>query len=168
MIPHWNILKIKWLEVCKVPLSSLHIKIKTQRKFFKTCDYFHADWFLCFQEVLSWEPSWDQLTLYWVWAPPSTAPALSCIQHDSKAKKWPITKDKWYLSKHRHQKKGFGSQTDHYNRVQFMIQCMVQIFLAFMSLYIGSRRRKWQPTPVLLPGESQAWGCRESDMTEVT
>ena len=38
-------------------------------------------------------------------------------------------------------------------------------------------RRKWQPTPVLLPGESQGWGslvgcrlwgCTESDMTEVT
>ena len=37
--------------------------------------------------------------------------------------------------------------------------------------------RKWQPTPVFLPGESQGWGslvgCRlwghtESDMTEVT
>ena len=38
-------------------------------------------------------------------------------------------------------------------------------------------RRKWQPTPVFLPGESQGWGslvgCRlwgrtESDRTEVT
>ena len=38
-------------------------------------------------------------------------------------------------------------------------------------------RRKWQPTPVLLPGESQGrgslvgcrlWGCTESDTTEVT
>ena len=38
-------------------------------------------------------------------------------------------------------------------------------------------RRKWQPTPVFLPGESQGWGdllgCRlwghtESDMAEVT
>ena len=38
-------------------------------------------------------------------------------------------------------------------------------------------KRKWQPTPVFLPGESQGWGslvgCRlwghkESDMTEVT
>ena len=38
-------------------------------------------------------------------------------------------------------------------------------------------RRKWQPTPAFLPGESQGWGslvgCRlwghtESDMTEVT
>ena len=38
-------------------------------------------------------------------------------------------------------------------------------------------RRKWQPTPVFLPGESQGrrslvgcrlWGLRESDMTEVT
>ena len=38
-------------------------------------------------------------------------------------------------------------------------------------------RRKWQPTPVFLPGESQGWGSlvgcgleghTESDMTEVT
>ena len=38
-------------------------------------------------------------------------------------------------------------------------------------------RRKWQPTPVFLPGKSQGrwilvgcrlWGCTESDMTEVT
>ena len=38
-------------------------------------------------------------------------------------------------------------------------------------------RRKWQPTPVFLPGESQGWGnlvgCRlwggtESDMTDAT
>ena len=32
--------------------------------------------------------------------------------------------------------------------------------------------RKWQPTPVFLPGESQGrgslWGRTESDMTEVT
>ena len=39
------------------------------------------------------------------------------------------------------------------------------------------RRRKWQPTPVFLPGESQGWGslvgchlwgCTESDTSEVT
>ena len=38
-------------------------------------------------------------------------------------------------------------------------------------------RRKWQPTPVFLPGESQGqrslvschlWGCTESDVTEAT
>ena len=38
-------------------------------------------------------------------------------------------------------------------------------------------RRKWRPTPVFLPGESQGrgslvgcrlWGCTESDITEVT
>ena len=38
-------------------------------------------------------------------------------------------------------------------------------------------RRAWQPTPVFLPGESHrqrslagysAWGCKESDTTEVT
>ena len=39
------------------------------------------------------------------------------------------------------------------------------------------KRRKWQPTPVFLPGESQGqgslvdcrlWGCTESDTTETT
>ena len=39
------------------------------------------------------------------------------------------------------------------------------------------RRRKWQPTPVFLPGESQGrgslvgghlWGCTEWDTTEAT
>ena len=39
------------------------------------------------------------------------------------------------------------------------------------------RRRKWQPTPVFLPGESHGqrnlvgyspWGRKESDITEVT
>ena len=38
-------------------------------------------------------------------------------------------------------------------------------------------RRKWQPSPEFLPGESRGqrnlagyspWGCKESDMTEVT
>jgi len=29
-------------------------------------------------------------------------------------------------------------------------------------------RRKWQPIPVFLPGESQGWGRTESDTTEVT
>ena len=28
-------------------------------------------------------------------------------------------------------------------------------------------RRKWQPTPVFLPGESQGWGCTELDTNEV-
>ena len=47
-----------------------------------------------------------------------------------------------------------------------------------LSLFIFMHwRRKWQPTPVFLPGESQGWGslvgCRlwgrtESDMTEAT
>ena len=48
------------------------------------------------------------------------------------------------------------------------------------KVYMGTFmdwRRKWQPTPVSLPGESQGrgslvgcrlWGCTESDTTEVT
>ena len=48
----------------------------------------------------------------------------------------------------------------------------------FLSLFTFMHwRRKWQPTPVFLPGESQGrgslvgcrlWGCTESDTTEVT
>ena len=47
-----------------------------------------------------------------------------------------------------------------------------------LSLFTSMHwRRKWQPTPVFLPGESQGWqslmgcrlwGCTESDTTEVT
>ena len=45
------------------------------------------------------------------------------------------------------------------------------------SSYGKNWRRKWQPTPVFLPGESQGrgslvgcrlWGCTESDTTEAT
>ena len=52
------------------------------------------------------------------------------------------------------------------------------IFTFHISLFTCMHwRRKWQPTPVFLPGESQGWGslvgCRlwgrtESDMTEAT
>ena len=45
------------------------------------------------------------------------------------------------------------------------------------TFHFHAGRRKWQPTPVFLPGESQGWGtlvgCRlwgrtESDTTEAT
>ena len=48
--------------------------------------------------------------------------------------------------------------------------------VVFVSITLGGGR-KWQPTPVFLPGESQGWGSLvgcclwgliESDMTEVT
>ena len=47
----------------------------------------------------------------------------------------------------------------------------------FRNFYTVTWRRKWQPTPVFLPGESQRqgslvgcrlWGRTESDITEVT
>ena len=64
-------------------------------------------------------------------------------------------------------------------RLQFMGSLRVRHDLATsLSLFTFMHwRRKWQPTPVFLPGESQGWGslvsCRlwgrtESDMTEVT
>ena len=49
--------------------------------------------------------------------------------------------------------------------------------LVFGSVQTFNWRRKWQPTPVFLPGKSQGWrslvGCRlwgrtESDTTEAT
>ena len=52
--------------------------------------------------------------------------------------------------------------------------------LLYINLYLGKDakgRRKWQPTPVFLPGESQGqgslvgcrlWGRTESDRTEAT
>ena len=52
----------------------------------------------------------------------------------------------------------------------FHFHCSLSLF-TFMHW-----RRKWQPTPVFLPGESQGrgdlvgcrlWGCTESDTTEV-
>ena len=58
------------------------------------------------------------------------------------------------------------------------------VFVLFVCLFFKirkhsgcRRRRKWQPTPVFLPGESQGrrslvgcclWGRTESDMTEAT
>ena len=52
------------------------------------------------------------------------------------------------------------------------------LYFAHERIYIYIHwRRKWQPTPVFLPGESQGqgslvgshlWGRTESDMTEVT
>ena len=53
-----------------------------------------------------------------------------------------------------------------------------QDWVTLISLFTFMNwRRKWQPTPVFLPGESQGrgslvgcrlWGRTESDMTEVT
>ena len=46
-----------------------------------------------------------------------------------------------------------------------------------LTIYYIPWRRAWQPTPVFLPGEFHGqrrvvvcspWGCKESDMTEVT
>ena len=58
------------------------------------------------------------------------------------------------------------------------LQSMGLLRVVSFSLFPFMRwRRKWQPTPVFLPGESQGWrslvGCRlwgrtESDTTEAT
>ena len=52
-----------------------------------------------------------------------------------------------------------------------------QARLSYFTFTFIHWRRKWQPTPVFLPGESQGrgslvgrclWGCTESDTTEAT
>ena len=64
-------------------------------------------------------------------------------------------------------------------RLQFMGSLRVgQDWVTSLSLFTFMHwRRKWQPTPVFLPGESQGrwslvgcrlWGRTESDMTEAT
>ena len=64
-------------------------------------------------------------------------------------------------------------------RLQFMGSLRVRHdWVTSLSLFtIMHWRRKWQSTPVFLPGESQGWGslvgcrlwgCTESDTTEVT
>ena len=54
---------------------------------------------------------------------------------------------------------------------------MLSVSGKFYSLLYSAWRRKWQPTPVFLPGESQGrgslvgcslWGRTESDTTEAT
>ena len=55
---------------------------------------------------------------------------------------------------------------------------MSDYFMVLLALFTFMQwRRKWQPTPVFLPGKSQGWGSlvgyhlwgrTESDMTEVT
>ena len=49
------------------------------------------------------------------------------------------------------------------------------IYFEFIFVYGVRGRMKWQPTPVLLPGEfhgqrslvgCSSWGCKESDLTE--
>ena len=53
----------------------------------------------------------------------------------------------------------------------------LSFFFFFFPEYLPTLLRKWQPTPVFLPGESQGrgslvgchlWGRTESDTTEVT
>ena len=53
--------------------------------------------------------------------------------------------------------------------------CLWLIDVDVPAQYYKAIRRKWQPTPVLLPGKSHGWrstvgynpwGCKESDMTE--
>ena len=63
---------------------------------------------------------------------------------------------------------GFGFKSNIYKELSDMF---VEIMLKNSLVW----RRKWQPSPVFLPGKSHAqrslvgyspWGCRESDTTE--
>ena len=59
----------------------------------------------------------------------------------------------------------------------FGLKKKLQLSLIIVKAWVWKTpwRRKWQPTPIFLPGESHGqrnllgynpWGCKESDMTE--
>ena len=61
--------------------------------------------------------------------------------------------------------------------VHGVAECRTRLSDFTFTFHFMHWRRKWQPTPVFLPGESQGrgslvgcrlWGCTESDTTEVT
>ena len=60
--------------------------------------------------------------------------------------------------------------TEEPGRLQSMgLRRVVHDWATSLSLFTFMHwRRKWQATPVFLPGESQGWGCTESDTTGVT
>ena len=71
-----------------------------------------------------------------------------------------------------HTVKGFGV-----NKAKVESDMTEQLHFHFSLFTFMHWRRKWQPTPVFLPGESQGqeslvgchlWGHTESDTTEVT
>ena len=62
-----------------------------------------------------------------------------------------------------------------YANTRVMTASRVTQLLEIFSAYLWGWRRKWQPTPVFLPGKSHGWrslvgyspwGCKELDMTE--
>ena len=66
----------------------------------------------------------------------------------------------------------------YHNQSKSIVHIRVQFYESgriFDDMYASFRRRKWQPTPVLLLGESHGWrgwagcslwGCKESDTTK--
>ena len=66
--------------------------------------------------------------------------------------------------------------TEEPGRLQSMVSLRVGHNFTF-TFHFDALEKKWQPTPVFLPGESQGWGslvgcclwgCAESDTTEAT
>ena len=83
-----------------------------------------------------------------------------------------------------HEPQTYSAAVDIFEEVGFEVMgesprwLMVTLEIGMMSSAYNTSclcRRKWQPTPVFLPGESQGrgslvgcrlWGCAESDTTE--
>ena len=95
---------------------------------------------------------------------------------------WSLFSECWALSQLFHCPLSLSSRcwwTGRPGVLQFIgLQTVGHDWATSLSLFIFTHwRRKWQPTPLFLPGESQGWGslvgCRlwgrtESDTTEVT
>ena len=89
-------------------------------------------------------------------------------------------KPRQHIKKQRHYNKGPFSQSHDFSssHVQMWDLDYKDSWVPSLSLFTFMHwRRKWQPTPVFLPGESQGWqglvgcrlwGCTELDTTEAT
>ena len=93
-MPYQN-MEIKWLSDCKESLGFFHVKLTTKRK--GQWAYLPVDWSVCHHEVYAQKPSCNQLTLDWAEIHQQHHYHWDCFHHNSKAKKWPLTKARWQI-----------------------------------------------------------------------
>ena len=102
-----------------------------------------------------------------------SAPALSALSHASNIDWWSVSHREIYMFQCYSLKSSYPHLLPQSPKVCSLYLCLFRYSLFTFFHW----RRKWQPTPVFLPGESQGWqslvGCHlwgltGSDMTEAT
>ena len=154
---HWNF----------PPISSKAVSLSNH-----LCVFTEVTLLISFKNFYLSFTTWCMRTSFWpIWTfvmPPSISLILPSFQSTEKAMATHSSTLAWKIP-----------QTEEPGRLQSMGSLGVgHDWATSLSLFTFMHwRRKWQPTPVFLPGESQGWwslvGCRlwghtESDTTEVT